>query len=242
MRVPRLMKALARAKRAANKANKVLSPPRVMQLPILQRLVEVLRERRQTALETTGNTGRWLLKLIISEQIKHFPWLTRHMVNHYIATHPDSQQIGTFVVTNSNNETVVSGLTDSSLVARAMRDNAVITEPHLQQTPTPTDVSITATESTDLTSKVGGGDPREALLVQSMQGRHWQQRHLTNVPLRLPVSSTLLRRIQTDLAGRAVYPEVPTRKQLNFFARNATWKGVSFQWKLPSAEPRSDES
>jgi hypothetical protein len=77
-----------------------------MQLPILLIIVEVLRDRRQTASETTGNTGRGLLKSIISEQIKHFPWLTRHMMNHYIVTHPDSQRIGTVVVTKSNNETV----------------------------------------------------------------------------------------------------------------------------------------
>jgi hypothetical protein len=32
--------------------------------------------------------------------------------------------------------------------------------------------------------------------------------HLMNVPLRLPVSSTLPRRIQTDLARSAVCPEV----------------------------------
>jgi hypothetical protein len=93
------------------------------------------------------------------------------MVNHYIATHSDIQRICTVVVTNINNETVVSGLTDSSPVARAMRDGVVVTEPRLQQTPTPTDVSITATEATALTSK-GGGVPREAHLVQSMQGRH----------------------------------------------------------------------
>jgi hypothetical protein len=101
--VAHLTNAFARAKRTENKANKVLSPPREMQLPILKRIVEVLRERRQTALETTGNTGRGLLKLIISEQIKYFPWTTRHMVNHYIATHPDSQRIGTFVVTSIEN-------------------------------------------------------------------------------------------------------------------------------------------
>jgi hypothetical protein len=49
------------------------------------------------------------------------------MVNHYIATHPDGQRIGTVVVTNINNETVVSGLTDSLPVARAMRADAVVT-------------------------------------------------------------------------------------------------------------------
>jgi hypothetical protein len=118
VRVTRLSKVRERANRAANKANKVLSPPRDMHLIILQIIVEVLRERRQTALETTGNTGRGLLKSIISEHIKHFPWLTRHMVNHYIATHPYGQRICTVVVTNSKNETVVSGLTDPSPVAQ----------------------------------------------------------------------------------------------------------------------------
>jgi hypothetical protein len=75
--------------------------------------------------ESAQNYG--LMKTISSEQIKHLPWLTRHMVNHYIATHPDGQRIGTVVVTNINNETVVSGLTDSLPVARAMRADAVVT-------------------------------------------------------------------------------------------------------------------
>jgi hypothetical protein len=91
--------------------------------------------------------GRGLLKWIISEQIKHFLWITRHMVNHYIATHPDGQSIGTAVMTNNNNETVVSGLADSSPVARATCDNAVVMELHLQQAPTPTDTSTTTTEA-----------------------------------------------------------------------------------------------
>jgi hypothetical protein len=120
-----LLKALGRANRAVNKANKVLSPPRDLQLPILQRILEVLRERQQTALETTGNMGRGLLKSISREQSKHFPWLARHMVNHYIATHPYGQRIGTVVVTNSNNEKAVLGLKYSSPVARAMRADAV---------------------------------------------------------------------------------------------------------------------
>jgi hypothetical protein len=110
-RATRSSKALAVARRAANKAAKIPPPSRDMQLPILQRIVEVLRERRYKVLVTTGKIGRGLLKTIISEQIKHFPWLTRHMANHYIATHPDDQPIGTVILTNTNNEKVVSGLT-----------------------------------------------------------------------------------------------------------------------------------
>jgi hypothetical protein len=125
-RATRSSKELAVARRAANKAAKVPPPSRDMQLPILQRIIEVLRERRDKLLVTMGKTGRGLLRMIISEQLKHFPWLTRHMVNHYIATHPDVQPIGTVVVTN--NETVVSGLTDSSPYARAMY------HPELQET------------------------------------------------------------------------------------------------------------
>jgi hypothetical protein len=105
-------KVLVMAKRADVTAAKVPAPSRDMQLPILQRIVEVLRERRERMLETMGNTGRGLLKLISSEHIHHFLWLARHMVNHYIATHPDGEPIGTVVQTNSNNQTVISGLTD----------------------------------------------------------------------------------------------------------------------------------
>jgi hypothetical protein len=73
------------------------------------------------------------------------------MVNHYIATHPDVQLIGTVVVTN--NEEVVSGLTDLLPVARATYVVAVAID---LQTPTLTDVSTTATEASDLISKRGG--------------------------------------------------------------------------------------
>jgi hypothetical protein len=45
-----------------------------------------------------------------------------------------------------------------------MRAGAVVTEPRLQQTPTPTDVSITTTEATDLTSKRGRGRPQGSTL------------------------------------------------------------------------------
>jgi hypothetical protein len=59
-------------------------------------------------------------------------------------------------VTNINSQSVVSGLTDSLPAVRATCDDAVVMEPQLKQTPTSTDVSTTATEATDLTSKIGG--------------------------------------------------------------------------------------
>jgi hypothetical protein len=78
-----------------------------------------------------------------------------HTVNHYIATHPDDQPIGTFVLTNTNKEKVVSGLPYSSPVTRARNDAVVAIDIHLQ-TPTPTDDSTTTKEATGLTSKRGG--------------------------------------------------------------------------------------
>jgi hypothetical protein len=108
-----------------------------------------------------GNMGRSLIKSIISKHIKHFPWLTRHMVNHYIATHPDGQPIGRVIVTHTNNHTVVSGLTDSSPVTRVMQrhnNDAVVIKLQPQQITTPTGastVSTTATEATDRTSIIG---------------------------------------------------------------------------------------
>jgi hypothetical protein len=106
-RVTHSSKALVTTKRATVKAAKVLPPSRDMHLLILQRIVEVLKERREKVLVTMGKTGRWSLKSIISEHIKHFPWLTRHMVTHYIATRPDGKPIGTVIVTHPNNQKVL---------------------------------------------------------------------------------------------------------------------------------------
>jgi hypothetical protein len=157
-RPARTSKALAKANIFAVEAAKVTLPLRDMQLPMLQSIVEVLRERRESVLEMTGNTGRGLLTSIIREHIHQFPWLTRHMVNHYIATHQDVQPIDTVIVTNINNRTVMSGLTDSSPIARATCDDEAVMELHLQlyQTPTPTGASTTTTEATDLKSRRGG--------------------------------------------------------------------------------------
>jgi hypothetical protein len=69
------------------------------------------------------------------------------MANHHIATHPDGEPIGTVIQTNSHNQTVVSGLTDSSPISRAMYDDEIV----MELLPTPNDTSTTATEATDLT-------------------------------------------------------------------------------------------
>jgi hypothetical protein len=155
VRATRSSKALATANRDDAKAAKVPAPSRDMHLTVLQRIVEVLMDRRGRMLETRGNTGRGLLTLIISEHIHHLPWLTSHVVNHYIATHPDGESIGTVIQTKSNNQTVVSGLTDSSPIARAMYDDEIV----MELLPAPSDMSTTATEATDLTS-IRGGRPQ----------------------------------------------------------------------------------
>jgi hypothetical protein len=74
------------------------------------------------------------------------------MVNHYIANHLDAEPIDTVIQTNSNNQTVTSGLTDSSPIVRAMHSDEVV----MELPPTPSGTSTTATEATDLKSRSGG--------------------------------------------------------------------------------------
>jgi hypothetical protein len=62
LQATRSSKELPVAMRAANKAAKIPPPSRDMQLPILQRIVEVLRERRDKVLVTTGKVGPGLFK------------------------------------------------------------------------------------------------------------------------------------------------------------------------------------
>jgi hypothetical protein len=57
IRVNHLSKELAMAKRASVKAAKAPPPSRDIQFPILQRIVELLRERQNKLLEMMGNTG-----------------------------------------------------------------------------------------------------------------------------------------------------------------------------------------
>jgi hypothetical protein len=224
--VTRPSKALATAKRAAVEAAKVPAPSRDMQLTILQRIAEVLRERQERMLETMGNTDIGLLQLIISEHIHHFPWITRHMVNHYIATHPDGEPIGTVVQTNSNNQTVVSGLNDLSPIARSMYDNEAV----MELPPTPSDTSTTATEATGLTSR-RGGRPQGSTVGAINAHKALVSEALDECAIEI----SSLKCTAADQVHRL-------GKQLQKCAKNTTLKGVRFQWKQHSTERRWDES
>jgi hypothetical protein len=86
-----------------------------MQIPILKRIVALLKERREEAMEG-GKKGRGILKRLIEEHVRHFSWLTRNMVDHFIATYTDDNLVPLEIIT-TNNQTEVSVLTDASPIA-----------------------------------------------------------------------------------------------------------------------------
>jgi hypothetical protein len=89
-----------------------------MKIPILKRIVALLKERREKVMEG-GKKGRGILKGLIEEHVQHFPWITRNMVDHYIVTYTDDNIMPLEIDTSIKNQTVVSGLTDASPVALA---------------------------------------------------------------------------------------------------------------------------
>jgi hypothetical protein len=119
-------KALAKERRAAAKLAKVATSPRDMQLPIIQRIVALLKQRRQKAIEE-GNIVRAMLKELVQEHMIHFPWLTWNMVSHYMINYTDDNIVPLEIVNGMNNQTVVSGLTDASPVGMAMATATTIT-------------------------------------------------------------------------------------------------------------------
>jgi hypothetical protein len=70
-----------------------------------------------------------ILKGLIEEHIRHFPWLTRNMLNHYIITYTNDNIMPLEIVTGTNNYTVVSGLTGASPIDMATVNSTVITAP-----------------------------------------------------------------------------------------------------------------
>jgi hypothetical protein len=97
----------------------VATPPREMQLPIIQRIVALLKERREKAIEEV-KIGCGMLKELVQEHMIYFPWLTWNMVSHYMINYTDDNLVPLEIVTDMNNQTVVSGLTDASPVGMAM--------------------------------------------------------------------------------------------------------------------------
>jgi hypothetical protein len=69
------------------------------------------------AIETKGNKGRGILKDLMNEHIKQYPWLTRSMMNHYTSTYLEEDNLP--MVIDTHHQTVVAGITDSSPVNSA---------------------------------------------------------------------------------------------------------------------------
>jgi hypothetical protein len=137
--------ALAIERRAAAKLAKVATPPREMQLPIIQQIIVLLKERQEKAMEE-GKIGRGMLKELVQEHMIHFYWLTRNMVSHYMINYTDDNLVPLEIVTGMNNQTVVSGLTDASPIGMAMAMATAITTP----------IGTTTTQKSVSTSKRGG--------------------------------------------------------------------------------------
>jgi hypothetical protein len=94
-----------------------------MQIPILKRIIALLKERREKVMEG-GKKGRGILKGLIEEHVQHFPWITRNMVDHYIVTYTDDNLVPLEIDTSINNQTVVSGLTDASVPSKPQNKDA----------------------------------------------------------------------------------------------------------------------
>jgi hypothetical protein len=146
-RANRSSRALAISRRAAAKLTRVPPPSRDMQVPILKRIAALPKERREKVMEG-GKKGRGILKGLIEQNVQHFPWVTRNMVDHYIVTYTDDNLVPLEIDTSINNQTVVSGLTDASLVALAIANVTGITAP------TDTNIMTRGSESVS-TSKRG---------------------------------------------------------------------------------------
>jgi hypothetical protein len=100
-------KALAIERRAAAKLAKVVTPPREIQLPIIQRIVALLKERREKAIKE-GNIGCGILKELVQEHMIYFPWLTWNMVSHYMINYTDDSLVPLETFTGMNNEIAIT--------------------------------------------------------------------------------------------------------------------------------------
>jgi hypothetical protein len=164
--VTRASKALAIERRTAAKLAIVATPPREIQLPIKQRIVALLKERREKAMGE-GKIGRGILKELVQEHIIHFPWLTQNMVSHYMINYTDDNIVPLDIVTGMNNQKVVSGLTDASPVAMAMVAATVSTTP-IDTTPTQESVSTSKRGGTPTGSTHGAIEGRKKLVADAV--------------------------------------------------------------------------
>jgi hypothetical protein len=63
-----------------------------MELPIIQWIVALLKERRDNTSEE-GNIGRGMLKELVHDHMVDLPWLTRNMVIHYMINGTDDNLV-----------------------------------------------------------------------------------------------------------------------------------------------------
>jgi hypothetical protein len=125
-----------------------------MQLPILNRIAELLKRRNEIAIEKKGKKGRGITKELMEEHIKKFPSLIRNMMNHYISTyHSDNLTI----LIDTHHQTDVSGITNTSPVNAALLCSTIATEMRMIPTFSRTESSSTTlTEPSPGTSRIGG--------------------------------------------------------------------------------------
>jgi hypothetical protein len=83
-----------------------------MQLPILKRIVALLKEQGYKAGYSLGKKGWGILKDLFNEQRKYFPWITSDTVNNYSVAHMEENLVPGVIETK--NITGISGLTDAS--------------------------------------------------------------------------------------------------------------------------------
>jgi pyruvate/2-oxoglutarate dehydrogenase complex dihydrolipoamide acyltransferase (E2) component len=123
-----------------------------MQLPILKHLAELLKTRKEIAIETTSKKGRGMMIELIEEHIKQFPWLNRDMMKNYINTH-HSYNIP--IEIDTHHQTIVPGITDTSPVTNVLLRSTIATTSHTESSstePTKLSCSMTPTEPPEGTS------------------------------------------------------------------------------------------
>jgi hypothetical protein len=101
-------------KEGSSQGIKVPPPSREVKLPILKHIAELLKRQKSIAIETMGKKGRGIVKELMDERIKKFPWLTRNMMNHYTSTYLEEDTLR--MVIDTQQQTAVSGITESSSV------------------------------------------------------------------------------------------------------------------------------
>jgi hypothetical protein len=126
-----------------------------MQLQILKHIVGLLKRRKYIAIWTTGTKGRGILKELMDDHIKQFPWLTIYMISHNNISYSEEYALTMLIDTHQQN--VESDITNSSPVNSAWLRNDVAP---MAATPSGTilTASETPTEADDSqgTSKRGG--------------------------------------------------------------------------------------